>query len=175
MQITLTKKDEAWAMLQTELAILQAGTSDMYLQYLADLALRTIEPVAKSYQEKRIALVKKHGKADPNNPDSISVRQYVEVKEDTKKKAKKDAPTESVEPVETEEYKAFQKELEPIRNHETQLTVECIEVELFRKENVKDYSALFLQIGHSTGVYRFSMLFEITDKTASTPVPAEKK
>ena len=157
MQIKLKKTAEDWSRLSNELTILQAGSESMYLQYLCDLVLRGIKPTHEAYQAKRTELIKKYGSADEANPEVFKVEQF-EPKKDT------DAP--DAIPEETENWKKFTEELTPIKNHESELTLECLEAELFRSQNPKNFTKMFMEYGISVGVYRFNLIYDITDKTA---------
>jgi hypothetical protein len=172
MQIKLKKTAEKWSQLHTEVSILQAGTVDMYLQYICDLILRAIEPTHKAYQEKRTALIKKYGSPEDNNKESYRVAQFEEVaiplKEGEVLAEGENLPTEQVE---TANWKAFSAELDPIKNHENELSLECIESEMFRRENPKEFIQLFVRFGYPVGVVKFEQVFEITDKVAQQQQP----
>jgi hypothetical protein len=167
MYIKLKKTAERWSQLHTEVSILQAGTVDMYLQYICDLILRALEPTHKAYQEKRTALIKKYGQPDDSNKESYRVTQYEEVpiplKEGEVLAEGQAPPTKQVE---TANWTAFSAELDPIKHHENELSVECIEVEMFRRENPKEFIQLFVRFGYPVGVVKFEQIFEITDKAA---------
>ena len=172
MQIKLKKTAERWSQLHTEVSILQAGTVDMYLQYICDLVLRAIEPTHKAYQEKRTALIKKYGAPEGDNKESYRVTQYEEVlvplKEGEELVEGEEPKTEQIE---TKNWKAFSAELDPIKNHENELTLECIEAEMFRRENPKEFIQLFVRFGYPVGVVKFEQVFEITDKVAQQQLP----
>jgi len=158
MTITLKKSDEQWSRLGTEVFILQAGCNDLYLQYLCDLVLRVIKPVQETYEKKRAELIKKHG--EKQEGDSYMVHQYPKYTDEER-------AVEGFKEEELPSYTEFVAELKPIKEHETSLTVECIEAELFRSQNPKEFRPIFAQVGASAGVFGFYELFTITDKAAS--------
>lgn len=158
MTITLKKTDEQWSKLAIELTILSTGSTDMYLQYIADLALRVVKPIAEAYEKKRTEFVKKYG--EKQEGDSYLVKQFPEYTDEER-------AVEGFKEEELPSYTSFIAELKPIKEHETSLTVECIEAELFRNQNTKEFRPLFAQIGYPSGVFTFSELFTITDKAAS--------
>lgn len=158
MTITLKKTDEQWSRLATEVLILSTACNDLYLQYLCDLVNRVVKPVQESYEKKRIELIKKHG--EKQEGDNYLVKQYPEYTEEQRK-------AEGFKEEELPAYTAFSEEFKPIREHETTLTIECIEAELFRSQNPKEFRPLFVQVGAPVGIFGFHELFTITDKAAS--------
>jgi hypothetical protein len=144
MTITLEKNDSEWSNLSTEVTILKACTTNLFTQYICDAILRVLKPVVDALDEKRIELIKKHGELrDPKDENSWYVKDVDE------------------QGVELESFKAFKEEFKPIREHQTSLSVECMDIDMLKKENPQDMTKAFAQFGYPRGVFEFKELFTL--------------